>query len=242
MKIIELYQKGLSYKEIASIVKCSEYKIWYTLKKNNIKMRGSGNSKPQKINPFVNLTSETLYWLGYICADGNIINTKRNSTLVLYSKNIEILEKYNNFTGNICKISLWNIQNVYGARLHSKMICEFLINSYNIVPNKSLILNPTLPITWDLLRGYFDGDGSIRLSRKSAECKFTTGSKIWAERISKFLILEGIENIIKQKGNAYDVTIYKKQFSKILFYKMYKNANIYLEYKYNRFVALFGDE
>ena len=31
MKIIELYQKGLSYKEIAKIVKCSEYKIWYTL-------------------------------------------------------------------------------------------------------------------------------------------------------------------------------------------------------------------
>lgn len=97
-------------------------------------------------------------------------------------------------------------------------------------------------MTWDLLRGYFDGDGSIRLSRKSAECKFTTGSKIQAERISKFLILENIENVIKQKGNAYDIIIYKKEFSKILFLKMYKNAKVYLEYKYKRFVDVFGNE
>lgn len=61
MEIIELYQKGLSYKEIANIMKCSECTIWKTLKRNNIKMRGSGNSKPQKINPFSNLTPETLY-------------------------------------------------------------------------------------------------------------------------------------------------------------------------------------
>ena len=56
------------------------------------------------------------------------------------------------------------------------------------------------------------------------------------------MLRDKVENIIKSKGKAYDIIIYKKEFSKILFKKMYKNKNTYLEYKYNKFVALFGNE
>ena len=45
-----------------------------------------------------------------------------------------------------------------------------------------------------------------------------------------------------QKGLSYKEISKIVKCSEILFLKMYKNANIYLEYKYNRFVALFGDE
>lgn len=58
-------------------------------------MRGSGNSKPPKQNPFETFSRESMYWLGYIIADGNITATRLNATLVLFSKDREILEKYN---------------------------------------------------------------------------------------------------------------------------------------------------
>lgn len=241
-KIIEMYKNGISYKDIAKECNCSEYKIWYQVKKQNITQRGSGNSKPQKLNPFLNISKEGLYWLGYIMADGTINYGKGNYTLVLYSKDKEILEKYNSFMGNQCKIHIWNKQGVYGARIHSKSICKYLIDTYNITPNKGLSLNPNIEISWDLLRGYFDGDGSIRLQKTRCEAKFTTGSGIWAKRISYFLLNNDIFNIITPKGNAFDVNIYRKSESEKLYQNLYKDANIYLEYKYNRFVALFGNK
>lgn len=211
------------------------------MKKSGLKMRGSGNSKPQKVNPFIDFSPESLYWLGYIMADGTINMTKRNYTLVLFSTNIKILQKFNIFMKNACKIHLWT-NNVYGARVHSKSLCNWLINTCNITPNKSKTLNPSIPINWHLLRGYFDGNGSIRLKGYHGESKFTTGSEIWSNRISEFLLNNNIHNVITRKGNAYDVNIYKLKDSKELYHRMYNNANIYLEYKYNRFVALFGNE
>ena len=116
-------------------------------------------------------------------ADGTIQKNKQSATMTLFSIDQEVLNKYNAFTGNLCKITIHSGK-TYGARFHSKQICNWLINTCNITPNKSLTLNPTVPITWDLLRGYFDGDGCIRLRGYHAEAKFTTGSIIWAERIN----------------------------------------------------------
>lgn len=239
--IILLYNEGLSYKEIALKCKCSEYKIWSILKKSDVKMRGSGNSKPPRINPFLSFSPEAMYWLGYIMADATLIINSRQNTLVLFSTHRETLEKFNIFMNGFCKIHIW-VNNVYGARVHNKVLCTWLNDTCGVTPKKSLTLNPALPITWDLLRGYFDGDGSVRLQGYHGEAKFTTGSKIWAERISKFLLDNDIYNIITIKGNAFDVNIYRKEDSRKLYNKMYENATIYLEYKYNRFVALFGNK
>ena len=235
-EIIEMYKAGASYKEIAKGCNCSEYKVWTTVKKS-----GSGNSKPEKPNPLRTFSPEALYWLGYIIADGTIQYNKRHATLVLFSTHKEILEKFNEFMCGNCKIQIW-VNNVYGARIHSKSICEWLINECDITPNKALTVNPNIDIDWDLLRGYFDGDGSVRLTGYHAESKFTTGSFIWANRISELLFENDIYNVITQKGNAYDVNIYRKSESEKLFRNLYKDATVYLEYKYNRFVALFGNE
>jgi len=59
------------------------------------------------------------------------------------------------------------------------------MNTFNIPERKALVLNPIIDIDWDILHGYFDGDGCIRLSKAKHrwnryEAKFTTGSEIWA--------------------------------------------------------------
>ena len=97
------------------------------------------------------------------------------------------------------------------------------------------------------IRGYFDGDGCIRMSLikgkyKRYEAKFTTGSKIWAERIQTFLEIEGIDSKIKQKKNAFDVIILNKANLQLFYKKLYCNNTSKLDYKYNQFVALFGDK
>ena len=110
-----------------------------------------------------------------------------------------------------------------------------------------MVLNPSIDIDWDIIHGYFDGDGCVRMTKsrkkwKRYEAKFTTGSKIWAKRISQFLEKEGIRTHISIKGNAYDVNISNKASLYYLYTKMYASGTSKLEYKYDTFVALFSDE
>lgn len=119
------------------------------------------------------------------------------------------------------------------------------MNTFNIPQKKSLVLNPSIDLDWDILHGYFDGDGCIRFGKDKRweryELKFTTGSEIWASRIRKFLLDNGIKTSISKKGNAYDVLVYKKDHIKKIFINFYKNKTSKLNYKYQRLVALVGN-
>lgn len=243
-QLIKAYQEGKSYKDLSIEFGISKVGIWRILKANGAVTRGSGVIKHLP-NPFIAFNRESYYWLGYIIADGSIVHTKkyRNYTLHLYSKNIEVLNRYNEFMTNRCKIYLHTkSSNTYSARTSDKSLCEWLITVCNITPNKALTINPTLPITWDLLRGYFDGDGSIRLTKSKYEVKFTTGSKVWAERIKEFLAINNIYSVINVKGNAFDINIYRKTEVQKLFNYLYNDTTLYLQYKFHRFDALFGNK
>lgn len=237
-EILKLYQEGKPYKEIREIVKCSDHTIWRIVYNSDIPKRGSGAFK-LKENPLSSFSREALYWLGYLAADGTINIENRAYAFVLYCKDKVILEKYNKFMLNQGKIKIWNKQGVYGCYINSKEICLWLKNKCGIGPNKALVLNPLIDITWDFIRGYFDGDGSIRLQGVHCESKFTTGSLAWANKISEFLNKNSIYNMIKQKENAYDVNIYRKEEVRKLFELMYKDAEVYTQYKYDRFKEFF---
>ena len=178
-------------------------------------------------NPFESLSSEAKYWIGYIFADGHLTYRSRHYSISLFSKNEEILRKFQNFIGekaHFYKRPTGICQVIY----NSKPVTEWFIQTFNIPEKKALVLNPPIDIDWDILKGYFDGDGCIRMSLsktkyKRYEAKFTTGSKIWAERIHNFLEMEGIDSYIKQKGNAFDVTILNKANLKMFYEKLYNN-------------------
>ena len=244
LELINAYKEGLSYEEIAQQFNISKVTVWRKIKNSEITMRGSGTCVHLP-NPFKSFNREAFYWLGYIMADGSITHSKnyRNYSLNLYSTNKDILDAYNNFMSGRCKVYLHTpSSNTYSARTCDKSLCDWLITICNITPNKAITLNPTLQINWDLLRGYFDGDGSIRLTDLRYEAKFTTGSKVWAYRIKEFLRINLIYSVVTEKGNAFDVNIYRKEEVKRLFTLMYKDTTLYLQYKYNRFDALFGNK
>lgn len=197
-------------------------------------------------NPFENMSAEAKYWAGYIFADGCLVNSGRQYSISLFSKNEDILMKFKNFIGEkarFYKRPTGICQVIY----NSKPVTNWFMNTFNIPQKKALVLNPTIELDWDIAHGYFDGDGCIRMTKSKNkwpryEAKFITGSKVWAKRLQDFLESEGISSQIKEKGKAYDVNILGKINVETLYNKMYANNTSKLEYKYNQFVALFGNK
>lgn len=211
-------------------------------------MRNSNNYIKNRENPFEVMSSEAKYWVGYIFADGHITyNEKtRNYSISLFSKDENIMKSFQRFIGEkahfykrpsgICQVTY-----------NSKPITYWFMNTFNIEEKKALVLNPTVDLDWDIIHGYFDGDGCVRMSLskkrwKRYEAKFTTGSIIWANRIKDFLEKEGISSTLKQKGNAWDINILGKANLFLFYTKMYESNTSKLEYKYNQFVSLFSNE
>lgn len=209
-------------------------------------MRNLENYIKNRENPFECMSPEAKYWIGYIFADGHLVNSHRSYSISLFSKDKDIMLKFKNFIGEKAKI-YERPTGIVQVTYNSKPVTQWFMTTFNIPEKKALVLNPSIKIDWDLLHGYFDGDGSVRMTKIKGrwnryEAKFTTGSKIWAERISQFLEKEGIKTHISIKGNAYDVNVSGKASLYYLYTKMYASNTSKLEYKYNTFVALFSDE
>lgn len=204
------------------------------------------------------------YWLGFLYADGcNKIkrNSKKNNkmeyslSLALCSldkthiekfrKSIQsdapILDKDVKLNGKIFKASRIMICN--------KNICESL-DELGCTPNKSLTLRfpneKQLPKKFirDFIRGYFDGDGciSLDLDKRYSVVGFV-GTKEFLERISKILSEElDIENpVLQQKKGS---KCWNLQYGSIIkcnkiYNYLYKDCNIYLDRKLEKFNTLF---
>ena len=209
-------------------------------------MRNTENYIKNRDNPFECMSPEARYWIGYIFADGHLVNSDRAYSISLFSKDRDIMLKFKDFIGDKAKMYVRQtgiVQVIY----NSKPVTQWFSQVFNIPERKALTLNPSVEIDWDILHGYFDGDGCIRMSKSKGrwnryEAKFTTGSRVWAERIQTFLKQEGVESIIKEKDAAFDVNIYGKTNLFYMYSRMYASGTSRLEYKYQQFVALFGDK
>ena len=206
-------------------------------------MRNIENYIKNKVNPFKCMSPEAKYWIGYIFADGHLVfnEATRAYQISLFSKDEAIMRKFQEFLGEKAKFYK-RPTGICQVTYNSKPVTKWFMETFNIPQDKALTLNPTIELDWDIIHGYFDGDGSVRLGGTHYECKFTTGSKVWAERLHKFLWDNEIESAITKKGNAFDINIYKKSSVALLYANMYASNISRLEYKYNRLVALFGNK
>ena len=204
-------------------------------------MRNTDNYIKNRENPFECMSQEAKYWIGYLFADGHFVYSDRHYSLSLFSKDEDILIKFKDFIGEKAKFYK-RPTGICQVIYNSKPVTKWFIDNLNISSRKALTLNPTIELDWDIVHGYFDGDGCIRLQNPHKEAKFTTGSEIWANRLQEFLSKYEIESTITKKGNAYDINIYKVSSVALLFANMYASNTSRLEYKYQRFVALFGNK
>lgn len=200
-------------------------------------------------------TEEKAYWLGFIYADGytQYNPQRRNSELgiELQIGDIKHLKKFNKAINGNVEIK---IKDRYDARsdkththciirLYKKQIVEDLINM-GVIPNKSHVITfPKLQkkLIIPFIRGFFDGDGCLRLNTKRNCHSFDFACASIDFVNSLRTILYGMYNInsyICKDKNIYRLCIGGLTNAYLFGTLLYDNATIYLDRKYQKFYTI----
>ena len=241
-----MYLNNCTYKEMYNALNCKGGTLTYWVHKMNLPMRGSGRNNNYP-NRFLENTIESNYWLGYILADGHIAYNldKRRGFIQLYSEKLYVIEKFKQWYYNIPKITKnkyvlkdGTIKYVYRATINDTKLAKWFNEELKIESKKHHNLNPNLDINWDIIRGYFDGDGCS----SKGEWQLKSCSKIWLERIQNFLNTYNIETILKISYlDCWGLCAYKKQEALKIAKLMYANPYYCHEYKYLNFEPLISN-
>lgn len=200
-KIIAGYMNKKNIPELSVMFNLGKSTIHRVLKRNNIKTRSVSEAQRDKniVHGFFSKESlESCYWAGFFAADGCLHKANGRTyvvSIIQHLNELRHLEKYAKAINFCGKITTGINKTAYGeakwARMQfaSKEMFGDLSNNFNIVENKSLVLEPPLleqeEHISNFIRGYFDGDGYI-LSKKYWTIGFT-GTKAMLKWIRKQL-------------------------------------------------------
>lgn len=197
-------------------------------------------------------TEEDAYWLGFITADGCIIDGKWLQ-IQLAEKDKEHLIKFGKYMGlNKDEISEIIKDGFGGAYTRDNPVNNMKICSIEIIdnlkdkgitPRKSEKEKPYICQTKDLelayIRGLIDGDGYIGSTQKRMGI---VGSYDICEYVQNY-INENIKDIsnnhIREHGTIYKLEINGAEQTPIILKALYENANIYLDRKYQLYNDLY---
>ena len=191
-------------------------------------------------------TEEKAYWLGFIYADGNISSEGNRFEINLSAKDLDHmlkLKRFLNYDGEIrvednrgfgyevCRLSVRN-KNLWNQ-----------LNDKGCTPRKSLTLTfPSLEIfttsnlVYDFIRGYCDGDGCLGIYNKE-EISFV-GTESFLKSVETIVDVKGYirnKSVGDYTNQAYSLQ-YTNLKARIVARKIYENANVYMERKYNLFI------
>lgn len=229
--------------------------------------RGGHNRYNCNFDFFKRWTNEMAYVLGFLYADGTIIDavSSRTQYIIFASRDREILEKIRTVMNSehpLCiqpprihrhKNGIYKSRELFILRIGSRKMFNDLIH-LGVVPKKSKIaIFPEIPPRYlnHFVRGYFDGDGCVYLQKKKGKRQsvafkrisviFTSGSKIFLEGVVSALRNIGVnQDKIYNSNRAYQLR-YSISDSVKLFKFLYKNASQknYLERKFKIFLEYF---
>lgn len=248
-QIIDLYTSGKSCRQISKEMSISMSTIKNVLISYNIPIKSKQcyNKYTYNRNVFKSIDNEEkAYWLGFLYADG-YVGDNGIIELTLSENDLDHIEKFKTFMNSNHKIKYNKKTKSYRISICSKELKNDLI-FLGCMPRKSLILKfPTedqVPkhLIHHFMRGYFDGDGCIAINQKQFSVLGTSdflneyeynlligiNRKTPNKRIHKNTWNENTECIMYSGSN---------QVIKIYNY-LYKNANIYLQRKYEKFNML----
>lgn len=236
-QIIDMYNKGVSQKEIADYFNTYNTSIRRVLLRNNFEIRNNSD-----IQSYVkNLPKDNLdYWLGWLASDGCVHNGR--VTLQVQEKDREVIENFKEYLGGRVNIKTLT-HSVYKSKhfridFKNKNIVKELLG-LGITPNKSLTFNYKGKINYKFLLGVFEGDGSF--IKQTNRWFITTGSKIFCNQLFNFLRQEGFNPTITNYSNLYCVNLYRKEELRILYSKLYENVPYFLKRKRDKFGSSFRE-
>lgn len=196
-------------------------------------------------------TEEKAYWLGFLYADGCVSKNSNIVSIGLKNSDKSHLEKFRLFLKSKSNVS----ECIVNTNNKSYKTCRFQVCDKHFreslvklgcVPEKSLILKfPQLSIfsnkelIYDFIRGYVDGDGCLTFSRCGRLELSILGTKEFLEGICNIFEnrFKSIHKIKRLKTNVYKISNCGENADYVTSI-LYRNANIYLERKRNRFAVL----
>ena len=245
-----------------------ELKVWRPLltkyfKDNNIKTNRDLKKESIKHNIFSNIdTEQSAYLLGLFVADGSMTSSNFMFSLSLSEKDKELLKTiHEELCPNHCflrsegKINADNSVSkpMYKICFKSKQIYTDLL-ALNLPVGQKTYSEINIPKLsderiWDFIRGYFDGDGTLVVSKGIRKDKFkyfnvnlsfvaktkTLLSEIQAlfdkEEIKSTLFFEPVKEVFYLRVSNKSGILKIKS-------KLYDNKQWYLKRKYNKFMEI----
>ena len=208
-------------------------------------------------------TEAKAYFLGLLWADGN--NSGQGSfSLKLSVRDRDIVERFREELKSSRPI--YEIRNIYCTdRYGVKHVCRDAVNlvissrymvsrleSVGLIPNKTSTLRfPSsdvvpLNLMHHFVRGYFDGDGTVsaHIPKDRKLTVFTVEmvmkNKALADDLVKTLNQVGIDHLsLRKAGTVYKISIFSGSVRIKFMQWLYKEANIYLTRKREKFDQLF---
>lgn len=252
---VKLYNQGLSTYKVAKQIGCHQGTIHNLVKKLGINRDLATANRTNNFDEyfFHNIDNEyKAYWLGFIYADGCILQNKKwrqnRLQIGLSIADIDHLYKFKehiSYTGNV------NTYSKMCPKAGMKDYCRIAINNKTLI--KGLIKHGATPekthtITFPnidaklhkhFIRGYFDGDGMITTRNDRAYVFSITSTFNFLERLTNILKAEcniKLLNITKDRSMFRIVKSAKKDVISIMNW-LYKDSNVYLERKYAKYLS-----
>ena len=231
---------------------CKGGDLTYWVHKLDLPMRGSGRNSVYP-NKFLARTPESDYWLGYIFADGHVGIYKKpgfknacSYYISLTSEKEYVVNEFKKWYDDIPTISVQSYttkdgttKKLYKACMGSKNLVQWFRDELHIDNVKHHTLNPNIDITWDMIRGFFDGDGSS----SKGEWQLKSCSKTWLSRIQSFLSRYNIESTLcKSYLDCWGLFVRKKESLRKLIPLMYEHNYFCHKYKYLNFEPLISND
>lgn len=252
-EIIYSYKKGETIRNIASSYNVDPRTVSSFLKQFGINIK---KPRPPKIysvkeDIFQNIDTEEKAWmLGFIYADGYIDSSKTKLKFTLAEKDKDVLEKIKSILRSNSPIKRKEGRQIKGTDYFGSSTVTLMISNAQICQDlekhgafykKSLKLQFPLFLKDELIRhfirGYFDGDGSITFGRHDFPKISIASNKEFLEGIHDILLKENITSNIyasnRSKVNSLEINA-KSSVEKFLNY-IYKDSNIFMERKYQRY-------
>lgn len=227
-QILNLISEGKTLSEIGVLIQVPPQRLSYFLIKNGVRIK---KVNPYNSNFFKDINSELkAYILGYIIADGCITIEERNNRPSTINRvqfqtaesDLQVISLIRDVIAPSNKISFVeskksNRQNTIKLRLANKEIVKDLIELYNIKPRKTFDFNfkfPSIPeeLKRHLIRGYFDGDGSV--GKRHFSFIFN----------SKYFLQEVLDCFLKEIPDL-KYYIYEENRSKTTYYSLHFSVN-----------------
>lgn len=193
---------------------------------------------PINENAFSTLTEESLYWLGFLYADGSIVEDKRSGlhtlSIGLAERDRGHIEKFKTFIKTTKPLQTRTRRNVTASWL--------AINCYQITKDlhnfglykKSLnrVAFPEFIESRDFWRGLIDGDGSLMTPDNEIGRLTLVGNKTIVGQFTDFAktIVPNLEISIRPTSSIYRCQLAGKNCLPVV-NVLYKNATTYLDRK-----------